>query len=114
MADKNLSKQEEANNYPTELELDGVYYRVNRDGKWVNRCFSDLTEAEQEAFMNSLPGDGLKRLCRVLSDSLRTLASVTLSLEMQVEINKGLEQAKAGNLIPADEAFAKFKKKYSL
>lgn len=64
--------------------------------------------------MSTLSPEGLKQICLVLSESLRTLASVALSLEMQVEINKGLEQAKAGNLIPADEAFAEFKKKYNL
>lgn len=109
-----VEKQEEAKNYPTVLELDGVYYRVNRNGKWENHCFSDLTKTEQEAFMSTLSPEGLKRICLVLSESLRTLASVALSLEMQVEINKGLEQAKAGKLIPADEAFAEFKKKYGL
>lgn len=114
MVDKDLSKQEEATRYPTVLELDGVYYRVNRNGKGVNRCFSDLTEAEKEEFMSTLSVEGLKRLCRVLSESLRTVASVALSLELNREINKGLEQAQAGKLISAEESFAKLKKKYGL
>lgn len=109
-----VEKQEETKSYPTVLELDGIFYRVCRDEKWENRCFSDLTRSEQEAFMSTLSPEGLKRICIVLSESLRTIASVALSLEMQVEINKGLEQAKAGNLIPAEEAFAEFKKKYGL
>ena len=29
-------------------ELDGVYFRVGRDGKWQNICFTDLTEEEIE------------------------------------------------------------------
>ena len=29
-------------------ELDGVYFRVQRDGKWQAPCFSDLTEEERE------------------------------------------------------------------
>ena len=109
-----VEKQEDAKNYPVVLELDGIYYRVCRDGKWQNRCFSDLTKTEQEAFMSTLYPEGLKRICLVLSESLRTVASVALSLEMQMEINKGLEQAKAGNLIPAEEVFAEFKRKYGL
>ena len=28
--------------------LDGVYFRVERDGKWQNICFSDLTTSERE------------------------------------------------------------------
>ena len=34
--------------YPIERELDGIYYRVERDGKWCNLCFTDLTTSEQE------------------------------------------------------------------
>lgn len=26
--------------------LDGMYFRVERDGKWQNVCFTDLTEKE--------------------------------------------------------------------
>ena len=29
--------------------LDGVYFRVQRDGKWGNTCFSDLTQEEMMA-----------------------------------------------------------------
>ena len=29
-------------------ELDGVYFRIERDGKWQPICFSDLTEEERE------------------------------------------------------------------
>lgn len=29
-------------------ELDGVFFRINRDGKWHNICFSDLTAEERE------------------------------------------------------------------
>lgn len=114
MDEKNLTKQDATKEYPTVLELDGVYYRVNRNSEWVNRCFSDLTKAEQEAFLSSLSGDGLKRLCCVLSETLRTVASVALSLELQLQINAGLEQAQAGKLIPGEEVFAKFKKKYGV
>ena len=38
----------EKNNIPIFRNLDGVYYRVVRDGIHVNRCFSDLSEAEQD------------------------------------------------------------------
>ena len=29
-------------------ELDGVYFRVQRDCKWQNICFSDLTPEERD------------------------------------------------------------------
>ena len=28
--------------------LDGIYFRVQRDEKWENACFSDLTQEEME------------------------------------------------------------------
>lgn len=28
--------------------LDGYYFRVKRDGKWINICFSDMTREEME------------------------------------------------------------------
>ena len=31
--------------------LDGVYFRMERDGKWTNVCFSDLTEEEMDKVM---------------------------------------------------------------
>ena len=40
--------EENKNIIPIPRELDGIYYRVERDGKWCNRCFTDLTTDEQE------------------------------------------------------------------
>ena len=57
--------------YPSVLELDGTYVRGNRDGNWLNRCFSDLNEDEQSNFLATLNTDGLKRLCLHLADCLR-------------------------------------------
>lgn len=28
--------------------LDGVYFRVQRDGKWQNVCYSDMEQAERD------------------------------------------------------------------
>ena len=38
----------EQSKIPTVRNLDGVYYRVVRDGNHVSRCFSDLSESEQD------------------------------------------------------------------
>jgi len=37
--------------YPTKRDLDGAYFRVERDGKWQNLCFSDLTGTERNKQM---------------------------------------------------------------
>lgn len=34
--------------YPTKRNLDGIYFRVQRDGKWVNVCYSDMTWDERD------------------------------------------------------------------
>lgn len=33
--------------YPVKRDLDGCYFRVQREGKWHNLCFSDLTDEER-------------------------------------------------------------------
>ena len=33
--------------------LDGVYFRIKRDDKWQNICFSDLTEDERQEMMKN-------------------------------------------------------------
>lgn len=64
---------------PVSRNLDGVYYRVVRDGKFVNRCFSDLTESEQDEIMAEYSAEQLRRLCHQLCVSLRQIGD-TLDL----------------------------------
>ena len=63
----------EQSNIPTVRNLDGVYYRVVRDGNHVSRCFSDLSESEQDVIMEKYDAEQLRRLCRYLSISLRQI-----------------------------------------
>lgn len=59
--------------YPTERGLDGIFYRVERDGKYVNRCFTDLTADEQNEFLSKYDASGLKRMCLLLAETVRAL-----------------------------------------
>lgn len=34
--------------YKKQRNLDGVYFRVQRDGKWGNVCYSDTTPKERD------------------------------------------------------------------
>ena len=63
----------EQSNIPTVRNLDGVYYRVVRDGNHVSRCFSDLSESEQDVIMEKYDAEQLRRLCRYLSMSQRQI-----------------------------------------
>jgi hypothetical protein len=62
-----------SDNYPEERNLDGFFYRVERNGKFVNRCFSDLTDEEQPDFLSRIEKDGYIRMCKELSAILRRI-----------------------------------------
>jgi len=32
----------------TQRNLDGIYFRVERDGKWQNICYSDMEQCERD------------------------------------------------------------------
>ena len=53
--------------------LDGVYFRVKRDGKYQSVCFSDLTSEERAEVMEGRPVEWLKSLCCVLADTIRNI-----------------------------------------
>lgn len=57
--------------YPVQRNLDGVYFRVERNGKWLNICFSDLTTEEQDEVMKHRSDVWLRQMCRILADALR-------------------------------------------
>ena len=61
--------------YPIKRNLDGVYYRVDRDGKWDSVCFSDLTDEERMEFMSKLSEPGLKHLAEHLAGVLRHIGN---------------------------------------
>jgi len=44
-------ERKDKQDYPTIRNLDGCYFRVERDGKWLNICFSDMTEQERGKVM---------------------------------------------------------------
>lgn len=63
----------EQSKIPTVRNLDGEYYRVVCDGNHVSRCFSDLSESEQNMIMEKYDAEQLRRLCRCLCISLRQI-----------------------------------------
>lgn len=50
--------------------LDGVYFRVNRDGKWDNICFSDMTKEERNKVMENRDSGWLQSMCQILADTI--------------------------------------------
>lgn len=53
--------------------LDGVYFRVKRDDKWCNVCFSDLTNDEKDEILSSRSDEWLKNMCKILADTIYSI-----------------------------------------
>lgn len=53
--------------------LDGVYFRIKRDEKWDNICFSDLTPDEMEDVINNRDINWLRSLCIQLGKTIRDI-----------------------------------------
>lgn len=53
--------------------LDGVYFRIKRDGEWQNICFSDLTEDEREDVGQGRTAEWWKSLAYRMADSLKEI-----------------------------------------
>ena len=53
--------------------LDGCYFRVERDGKYKNICFSDLTAEERDKMLENRSEEWLKSLCCYLADTIKTI-----------------------------------------
>ena len=56
-----------------ERNLDSIYFRVERDGKYRSVCFSDLTEEEQEKVLKNLDNAALRRMCMILSETIKEI-----------------------------------------
>lgn len=57
--------------YPVERNLDGVFFRLERDGEWVNVCFSDMTPEERWRAMEGRGTDWLRTLAEAMAYALR-------------------------------------------
>lgn len=55
--------------------LDGVYFRIKRDGEWNNICFSDLYESEMVEVMQNKDVEFLKSLCIILGKKIKEIGN---------------------------------------
>ena len=63
-------------NYDKKRNLDGVYFRVERNGKWENICFSDLTKEERNNVMLGKSEVWLRSLCDILADTIKDIGNM--------------------------------------
>lgn len=59
--------------FPAKRDLDGVYFRVKRDGKWGNVCFSDMTHEEREELLAGRTTEWWKSLAGIMAGCLRNI-----------------------------------------
>lgn len=59
--------------YPVIHGLDGVYFRIKRNNKYHDICFSDLTEEEKNNIMNGKTIEWLKTMCVILSNTIHNI-----------------------------------------
>jgi len=57
----------------TTRDLDGCYFRVQRDGKWDSICFSDLTEDERKQVLENKGIEFIRALAFHLAERLRRI-----------------------------------------
>lgn len=53
--------------------LDGLYFRIKRDGKYGNVCFSDLTDEEMDAVLEGRDVEWLKSVCKILGRTIKRI-----------------------------------------
>lgn len=71
-------------------KLCGIYFRVKRDGKYENICFTDMTEEEQRKILDDdllLSEEDLCNLCLRLAQVVRNLGDM-----FDISAEKGEEQ----------------------
>ncbi len=54
-------------------DLDGIYFRVKRDEKWDNVCFSDLTDEEMDTVLEGRDIEWLKSVCKILGRTIKRI-----------------------------------------
>lgn len=55
--------------------LDGVYFRIKRDGIYDNVCFSDLTDSEMVEVMKEKDINWIKSLCMILGKKIKEIGN---------------------------------------
>lgn len=57
-------------------ELCGIYFRVERDGKFEDICFTDMTELERKRAIYDFSPEALRNMCMVLAGVVRNLGDM--------------------------------------
>ena len=53
--------------------LDGAYFRIKRNGKFENICFSDLTDVEMDEILEAKDVVWCRNMCKLLAHALQQI-----------------------------------------
>lgn len=53
--------------------LDGMWFRIKRDGKYQNICFSDMTTEEQLGVLKDKDVEFMRRMCLIIAEKMREI-----------------------------------------
>jgi hypothetical protein len=53
--------------------LDGICFRIKRNGKYESICFSDMTVEEQNSVLEHKDKQWLKRMCKILAQTIKDI-----------------------------------------
>jgi len=54
-------------------DLDGIYFRVKRDDRWQNICFSDMTDEEIDTIIGERSSDWWKAVALHLKECINKI-----------------------------------------
>lgn len=72
-----MGRMESAMTYPVKRDLDGIYFHVERDGKWCDVCLTDLTDEEYEKMTANREASWHKSALDHLRDVVREIGDAT-------------------------------------
>ena len=71
--------------------LDGVYFRIKRDDKWQNICFTDLTEEETEEILKDRSDEWIKSMIDILCEVFQNVKSCLYNSELEQATERMIE-----------------------
>lgn len=51
-------------------KLDGIFFRVKRNGEWQSICLSDMTEEERNEVLKDKDAEFLRRTVNILAETI--------------------------------------------
>ena len=86
----NEGRKESMNEGKESRNMDGIYFRVERGGKWCNICFSDLTYSEMDRIMEGRSDEWLRSLIKHIASCLYGAVMAGRSTEFLKSLAKNL------------------------